>query len=94
ALAGDQEAAERVELTLPDTGVCGGAVLPCSDLEPRALKVGPRGPSSPSGPPPEEDLPAGADVNPWGLSLERGVLRAGTRCSNKGSIVWRDATAR
>ncbi|WP_328828823.1 NAD(P)-binding domain-containing protein [Streptomyces sp. NBC_00252] len=27
ALAGDQEAAERVELTLPDTGVCGGAGL-------------------------------------------------------------------
>ncbi|WP_329553630.1 NAD(P)-binding domain-containing protein [Streptomyces sp. NBC_00696] len=26
-LAGDQEAAERVELTLPDTGVCGGAGL-------------------------------------------------------------------
>ncbi|WP_326718842.1 NAD(P)-binding domain-containing protein [Streptomyces sp. NBC_00243] len=27
SLAGDQEAAERVELTLPDTGVCGGAGL-------------------------------------------------------------------
>lgn len=27
ALAGDHEAAERVELTLPDTGVCGGAGL-------------------------------------------------------------------
>ncbi|PRX51483.1 thioredoxin reductase [Prauserella shujinwangii] len=27
ALAGDQAAAERVELTLPDTGVCGGAGL-------------------------------------------------------------------
>ncbi|MFF3000729.1 FAD-dependent oxidoreductase [Streptomyces sp. NPDC057950] len=27
ALAGDQEAAERVELTLPDTGVCGGSGL-------------------------------------------------------------------
>ncbi|NGN65723.1 NAD(P)-binding domain-containing protein [Streptomyces sp. A7024] len=27
ALAGDREAAERVELTLPDTGVCGGAGL-------------------------------------------------------------------
>lgn len=27
ALAGDQEAAERVELPLPDTGVCGGAGL-------------------------------------------------------------------
>ena len=27
AIAGDQEAAERVELTLPDTGVCGGAGL-------------------------------------------------------------------
>jgi hypothetical protein len=26
-LAGDQEAAERVELTLPETGVCGGAGL-------------------------------------------------------------------
>lgn len=27
SLAGDQEAAERVELTLPETGVCGGAGL-------------------------------------------------------------------
>lgn len=27
ALAGDHEAAERVELTLPETGVCGGSVL-------------------------------------------------------------------
>jgi hypothetical protein len=27
ALAGDHEAAARVELTLPDTGVCGGAGL-------------------------------------------------------------------
>lgn len=27
AIAGDREAAERVELTLPDTGVCGGAGL-------------------------------------------------------------------
>lgn len=27
AIAGDQEAAERVELTLPETGVCGGAGL-------------------------------------------------------------------
>jgi hypothetical protein len=27
ALTGDQEAAERVELTLPETGVCGGAGL-------------------------------------------------------------------
>lgn len=27
ALAGDREAAERVELTLPGTGVCGGAGL-------------------------------------------------------------------
>jgi hypothetical protein len=27
AIAGDHEAAERVELTLPDTGVCGGAGL-------------------------------------------------------------------
>ncbi|SCF83810.1 hypothetical protein GA0115254_118614 [Streptomyces sp. Ncost-T10-10d] len=27
ALAGDNEAAERVELTLPETGVCGGAGL-------------------------------------------------------------------
>ncbi len=27
ALAGDHEAAERVELTLPETGVCGGAGL-------------------------------------------------------------------
>jgi hypothetical protein len=27
ALAGDREAAKRVELTLPETGVCGGAGL-------------------------------------------------------------------
>jgi hypothetical protein len=25
AIAGDREAAERVELTLPETGVCGGS---------------------------------------------------------------------
>ncbi len=27
AIAGDREAAERVELVLPETGVCGGAGL-------------------------------------------------------------------
>ncbi|WP_433544632.1 NAD(P)-binding domain-containing protein (plasmid) [Streptomyces sp. CA-294286] len=39
ALAGDQEAADRVELTLPETGVCGGAGLfedPQADGAPRA----------------------------------------------------------
>ncbi|MFE0458297.1 FAD-dependent oxidoreductase [Kitasatospora sp. NPDC058965] len=37
ALAGDHEAAERVELTLPETGVCGGAGL---FDEPEATKSG------------------------------------------------------
>ena len=37
ALAGDQEAAERVELTLPETGVCGGAGL---FDEPEAAQAG------------------------------------------------------
>ncbi|OEJ25907.1 flavoprotein [Streptomyces agglomeratus] len=39
ALAGDREAAERVELTLPETGVCGGAGVfeePAQDAEPAA----------------------------------------------------------
>ncbi|MFI9170018.1 FAD-dependent oxidoreductase [Streptomyces lincolnensis] len=37
AIAGDQEAAERVDLTLPDTGVCGGAGL---FDEPEAAQAG------------------------------------------------------
>jgi hypothetical protein len=37
ALAGDREAAERVELTLPETGVCGGAGL---FDEPEAAQAG------------------------------------------------------
>ncbi|ANS63128.1 secreted protein [Streptomyces lincolnensis] len=37
AIAGDQEAAERVELTLPETGVCGGAGL---FDEPEAAQAG------------------------------------------------------
>ncbi|MEL3944472.1 NAD(P)-binding domain-containing protein [Streptomyces sp. LNU-CPARS28] len=51
ALAGDQDAAERVELTLPETGVCGGAGLfdePTAQTEdaggccgsPDALRIG------------------------------------------------------
>ncbi|MFF2848851.1 NAD(P)-binding domain-containing protein [Streptomyces sp. NPDC058001] len=39
ALAGDQEAAERVELTLPETGVCGGAGL-FDEPEPAAQSDG------------------------------------------------------
>ncbi|MFE0048048.1 NAD(P)-binding domain-containing protein [Streptomyces albireticuli] len=59
ALAGDQEAAERVELTLPETGVCGGAGLfdqPEADetagggccAAPAALRIG-AGAPAPSG---------------------------------------------
>ncbi|MGW0654049.1 NAD(P)-binding domain-containing protein [Streptomyces umbrinus] len=45
SLAGDQEAAERVELTLPETGVCGGAGLfddsdPDSDPDSDAARSG------------------------------------------------------
>ena len=36
ALAGDDAAARRVELTLPETGVCGGAGLFDADESPRA----------------------------------------------------------
>jgi thioredoxin reductase len=43
ALAGDHEAAERVELTLPETGVCGGAGLLDETAAPAA------GPSEDSG---------------------------------------------
>jgi thioredoxin reductase len=39
ALAGDQEAAERVELTLPETGVCGGAGL-FDEEEPKSGQEG------------------------------------------------------
>ncbi|CAD5960485.1 exported protein of unknown function [Streptomyces sp. KY75] len=66
-----------------------GSVLPLVDLEPRALKVVPHGPLSPSGPPPVEDLPRAADGNPRRMSLERGVLSGGSLFSNKSSIVWR-----
>lgn len=38
--------------------------LPRADPEPRALKVIPFGPSSPSGPPPAEDLPRATSGNP------------------------------
>ncbi|MEV0740545.1 NAD(P)-binding domain-containing protein [Streptomyces sp. NPDC050549] len=44
AIAGDQEAAERVELTLPETGVCGGAGLfdePANAEQPGACCVAP-----------------------------------------------------
>lgn len=58
ALAGDQDAAERVELTLPETGVCGGAGLfdePTAQAEdtggccgsPDALRIG--GPGAAAG---------------------------------------------
>ncbi|UQA91559.1 NAD(P)-binding domain-containing protein [Streptomyces halobius] len=60
ALAGDQEAAERVELTLPETGVCGGAGLfdePEADqadgggccAAPAALQIGLGAPASSGG---------------------------------------------
>ena len=60
ALAGDHEAASRVELTLPETGVCGGAGLfddptPATDRRPDAAAAAapPRpAPSSRSAPPP------------------------------------------
>ena len=50
ALAGDHEAAARVELVLPDTGVCGGAGLfddpdsaggGCCAPAPAVLQIGP-----------------------------------------------------
>ncbi len=66
-----------------------GPVLPCADLEPRALKVSDRGSLSPSDPLPGEDLPPAPAANPGAVSLDGGVLRAGTRFSNKGSIAWR-----
>lgn len=66
-----------------------GAVLPCADLEPRALEVSGHGPLSPSDPPPGEGLPRAAAANPAVVSLDGGVLRAGTRFSNRRSIAWR-----
>lgn len=60
ALAGDREAAERVELTLPETGVCGGAGL-YDDPDavsgegggccaaPATLQIGVGAPTAPSG---------------------------------------------
>src|SRR5213079_1878038 len=41
-----------------------GPVLPCSDPEPRAPRVDPLGPISPSGPPPAEEIPSTAPVIP------------------------------
>ncbi|MET9684635.1 NAD(P)-binding domain-containing protein [Streptomyces coeruleorubidus] len=61
AIAGDREAAERVELTLPETGVCGGAGLfdepgAAQDSEgggccgaPAALQIGTGAPATASG---------------------------------------------
>ncbi|MBN0043484.1 NAD(P)-binding domain-containing protein [Streptomyces actuosus] len=61
ALAGDREAAERVELALPETGVCGGAGLyddpdaasgdtgPGCCGAPDVLRIGVGAPASPSG---------------------------------------------
>jgi thioredoxin reductase len=62
ALAGDHEAAARVELTLPDTGVCGGAGLfydpdaaqaegggCCAAPAPALLRIGVGAPASTSG---------------------------------------------
>ncbi|MEV5080837.1 flavoprotein, partial [Streptomyces sp. NPDC056159] len=59
ALVGDREAAERVELTLPETGVCGGAGLfdepdttqgggCCSAPAPQVLTIG-NGAPAPNG---------------------------------------------
>jgi hypothetical protein len=71
-----------------------GPVLPCPDPEPRALRVGPAGPLSPSGPPPAGDLPAGIRVYPRTQSLERGVLAPDLTPSNTSSIIWDRARAR
>nr|WP_174523346.1 NAD(P)-binding domain-containing protein [Streptomyces azureus] len=60
AIAGDREAAERVELTLPETGVCGGAGLfdepdaaPAEDggccATPATLQIGTGAPATASG---------------------------------------------
>jgi hypothetical protein len=54
ALTGDHEAAARVELTLPDTGVCGGAGL--FDEPEGASSGGCCGPASAGGQPPEPQL--------------------------------------
>ncbi len=73
-LCGDHEAAARVELSLPDTGVCGGAGLfEDPDTEPSGGCCGPLSGAADAGePPPRQELrrPAG----PW---LERGVERVG-----------------
>lgn len=64
-----------------------GPVLPCADPEPRALRVNPLGPMSPSGPPPAEDLPSAAPINPRVRSLERGVLAPPGRISKVSSVM-------
>src|SRR5689334_870507 len=71
-----------------------GPVLPCADPEPRAPRVIPYGPISPSGPPPAEDLPSAAAVNPRVWSLERGVLPPRGVFSNTHSITWRRITGK
>ncbi|MDQ1036982.1 hypothetical protein QFZ75_003398 [Streptomyces sp. V3I8] len=72
----------------PRRRVAPGPVLPCADPEPRAPRVIPFGPSSPSGPPPVGDLPSGAAANPWATSLEGGVLPPRNPFSNTYSIAW------
>ncbi|WP_408992174.1 NAD(P)-binding domain-containing protein [Streptomyces sp. 1268] len=69
ALAGDLEAADRVELTLPETGVCGGAGLfdapattetdggGCCAPEPSVVQIGAAAPAGTVGA--EEPTPAG-----------------------------------
>ena len=51
ALAGDHEAAARVELVLPDTGVCGGAGCSTTPTTPAAAAAPPRRLYSRSGAP-------------------------------------------
>ncbi|MFC5291252.1 NAD(P)-binding domain-containing protein [Actinokineospora guangxiensis] len=47
AIAGDREAAERVELTLPETGVCGGSgVFDTTEADPSGCCAPPTGPQT------------------------------------------------
>ena len=69
-----------------------GPVLPCADPEPRAPRVIPCGPFSPSGPPPAEDLPAGGGGQSLGAVTRTRGVAAGKpifECSFDSVMWWR-----
>lgn len=65
-LAGDREAAERVELTLPETGVCGGAGIDVPEADAAQNTAGDEGGGCCSAPPTAHIGQASAPASPGG----------------------------